>query len=243
MCCVRATRSLTSNNTIDPHAADAKPPNPSLAVNQRVRLPEQKWVSLSDRQRLAKAFTSTGEWLCGFHDWDDPVKTCRRLGEYMRKLIFDFDHEFGTRIVDPMRCEFGVLSFPQETYTEDQILDFYDQCQRILKGPQCAQCEFRHKKNQELEAAGIDLYSVRQRERFATYPGYVKQAEWIQKAMESSKAKPTCWYCDRLGDSVIALSAPTNSTILAADKKSFPAFGKILRVDVEMLPSLKELRK
>jgi hypothetical protein len=64
----------------------------------------------------------------------------------------------------------------------------------------------------------------------------------MDQAVRSKLTDPSCWHCDRLGDTIIALSAPANSTILTGDKQSFPALAKILSKPIELIPSLQELR-
>ena len=64
----------------------------------------------------------------------------------------------------------------------------------------------------------------------------------MDQAVRSPKNQPTCWYCDRLGDTIIALSAPDDAIILTGDKQSFPALAAILKKPLVLVPSLKELR-
>jgi hypothetical protein len=62
-------------------------------------------------------------------------------------------------------------------------------------------------------------------------------------ALRSRITTPSCWYCDRLGDVLIALSAPDGMVILTGDKQSFPALGEIFGKEIILLPSLQELRE
>lgn len=194
-------------------------------------------------RRLANAFQSATGWLCGFVDWSDVQKTLRRLGEYIRTCVYNIAFEFPKRVRDPLACEVGVLSFRREEYTEDLIFDFYAQYQDVQSEPGCGQCRFRASQLAELAATGIDLYSSNQRDRHAKSKGYVQQAEWLEKAARSEKDSPTCWYCERLGDSIIALSAPKDMPILTGDANSFPVLGKLLGKQVVLIPSLKELKE
>lgn len=193
-------------------------------------------------RRLANGFQSTTSWLADHEDWRDVEKTLRRLGEYIRRSISHLDDEFPTRAYDPLRCSIGVLSFRQDAYDEDIILDFYEEYDNIVNAPDCQQCEFRHLKKRELDAAGIDLHSQAQQERFQESKGYVVQAKNLQKAESTRRQSPSCWYCDRLGDSIIALSCPSQMTILTGDKQSFPVFAEILGRGIELIPSLQQLK-
>jgi hypothetical protein len=86
------------------------------------------------------------------------------------------------------------------------------------------------------------LYSEAQRRTHAEYEGYVSQAKMMDKAVRSRKTTPSCWYCDRLGDTIIALSAPRGLTILTGDGQSFPALASILGKPLILIPSLSVLR-
>jgi len=193
-------------------------------------------------RRLSNAFQSTADWLCGYADWEDIDKTLRRLGEYIRQCVGTVVFEFPTRTRDPLGCDIGVLAFRREAYSEDLLLDFYEEFSDIREEPQCGQCDFRSLQVEELGAAGIDLYSAGQRQRHSTCKGYVQQAEWLEKAVGSTLKAPSCWYCDRLGDSIIALSASADGPILIGDRQSFPALCAILGKQLVLIPSLEELR-
>ncbi len=193
-------------------------------------------------RRLGNAFQSTTDWLCGHADWEDTHRTLRRLGEYIRQCVDAVAFEFPARTRDPLGCDIGVLAFRREAYSEDLLLDFYEQFSDIRESPQCRQCDFRSSQVEELGAAGIDLYSAGQRQEHSACKGYVQQAEWLEKAVGSTLTAPSCWYCDRLGDSIIALSASVDRPILTGDKQSFPALCEILGKQLVLIPSLAELR-
>ncbi len=194
-------------------------------------------------RKLANALQSTTVRFKGFEGSEDIKKTLRRLGEYIRTTLMKFDAAFPTRVRDPLGCDIGVMSFPQETYSEDQILDFYKELETTRDDPACDQCSFRKNQIDNLTAANIDLYSPAQQKMHASHKGYVSQAESIDKAVRSPKSEPTCWYCDRLGDTIIALSAPKDTIILTGDGQSFPVLAEILRKSLHLLPSLQTLRE
>jgi hypothetical protein len=193
-------------------------------------------------RKVANAFLATCGWLCGFEDWRDVPKALRRLGEFIRNTLSSFDATFFTRIYDPLECEIGVLSFPRETYRENHLLDFYNEYERIRDHPNCNQCRFREEQVRELKAAGIDLFSDQQRQQHKESTGYVGQAGYAAMAVKSTRKGPSCWYCDRLSDTIIALSAPPDTTILTGDRGSFPVLASLLKKPLRLIPSLDELR-
>jgi len=134
------------------------------------------------------------------------------------------------------------MSFPRESFDENHIYDFLAEYERIRDGPSCNQCGFRREQEAKLASAGIDLHSANQRQANKQATGFVKQAEWIEKAVNSELEKPSCWYCDRLGDAIIALSAPEDATVLTGDASSFPVLTKLLGKPLHLIPSLDRLR-
>lgn len=193
-------------------------------------------------RKVANAFQSATSWLGSLEDAKDVEKTLRRLGEHIRATLILFDMTFIRRARDPLNCAIGVLSFPSVTYQENHLLDFYEEYQRIRDDPDCDQCEFRRKQQAKLSEAGIDLYSQIQQQKYEHCKGYVQQTNWIEKAVRSPKSKPTCWYCDRLGDTIIALSPPDGLTIVSGDSQSFPPLADILGKPLALIPSLNTLK-
>ena len=194
-------------------------------------------------RKIANALQSTTDWLAGIEDWQDVKKTQRRLGEYIRSTLMKFDAAFPARTRDPLACEIGVMSFRQETYSEDQILEFYKDLDETRDDPACDQCKFRAEQIAEIRAANIDLYGPAQQTKYKQNEGYVSQTTSIDKAVRSKRTEPSCWYCDRLGDTIIALSAPKGLTILTGDGQSFPALTAILGKPLHLIPSLQKLRE
>lgn len=194
-------------------------------------------------RKIANALQATSGWLCGFEDRREVPKTLRRLGEWVRNTLASFDATFFNRVYDPLECEIGVLSFPRETYREDHLLEFYEEYERVREHPNCNQCHFREEQVGALKAAGIDLYSDQQRQQHKDSTGYVGQAGWAEKAAQSKRTEPSCWYCDRLSDTIIALSTPPDTILLTGDASSYPALMSILQKPLRMIPSLNELRR
>jgi hypothetical protein len=90
---------------------------------------------------------------------------------------------------------------------------------------------------------GADLYGESQQQKYAPYKGYQTQAKYLQMADATKKTRPTCWYCERLGDSVIALSVPPEHILLTGDLQSFPAFAEVLGFHVQSVGSEVALRE
>jgi hypothetical protein len=193
-------------------------------------------------RKLNNAFQSVAGWLCGFEDWQNVAKTLRRLAEHIRLKLTEFDMKFPKRARDPLECEIGIMSFASESFDERLIYDFLNEYERIRTAPGCNQCGFRKSQAEKLAAAQVDLYGPKPREEHKGSKGYIKQAEWIEKAVNSDLTQPSCWYCDRLGDTIVALSAPTDATILSGDAQAFPALASILGKSLNLVPSLFQLR-
>ena len=199
------------------------------------------FTSLAGKRSIANALIRVAQSLMGYEDWRDVHKTLRRLGEDIRARLLCFDAVFLHMVRDPLACEIGVMSFPQETFDEKHIFDFYEELEKTRDAPNCDQCDFRKSQIASMSACGTDLYSSAQQTKYRSSKGYVAQAKAIDQAVRSPKTEPSCWYCDRLGDTIIALSAPKDTTILTGDK-SFLALAEILDKPIKLIPSLTELR-
>ena len=194
-------------------------------------------------RRLSNAFNAFAASLAEYEDWQDVSRTLRRLGEYIRNLLLRFDAVFVNRFRDRLACAFGVMEFPRDTYDEQHLFDFYVELENNREEPACDQCLFRRDQIAATTAAGIDLYSVAQQANYRQHKGYLGQAKAIEQAVRSPLSDPSCWHCDRLGDTIIALSAPDGSTILTGDTQSFPALTAILGKPMQTIPSLQQLRQ
>jgi hypothetical protein len=193
-------------------------------------------------RRLANAFTSTVDWLNQHGESEDVLLTLDRLRQYIVKTLLWFDLDFPNSASDPLRCEFGLLVPPPEAPTEDDLLDLAQRLRDIRNSPSCDQCRFRDSQIARLAASNIDIDSPAQRQRFQDCAGYVSQARMTERARNSPRTAPSCWYCDRLGDTVIALSCPAGATILTGDRQAFPALGQILGIPIQLVPSEQQLR-
>jgi hypothetical protein len=130
-----------------------------------------------------------------------------------------------------------------ETFNEEHLLDFYNECRNIREHPSCDQCKFKDDRTAELADADIDLADDGHKTTYPDCRGYLKQTTYIKYASNTKKTEPSCWYCDRLSDTIIALEAPKGLSILSGDKQSYPALAGILRKPLEIVPSFDELRE
>jgi hypothetical protein len=193
-------------------------------------------------RRLANAFTSTADWLNQHGEGDNVPLALNRLCHYIALCLTWFDLDFPTRVGDPLRCEIGLLGFPNEVPTENDLLDLAQRLHAIRDSAGCDQCRFRESQSVRLAESGIDLDSPEQLERYQAHEGYASQARMVGRARRTSRTTPSCWYCDRLGDTIIALSCPPGATILTGDRQAFPALGAILGIPVQLVPSEQQLR-
>jgi len=192
-------------------------------------------------RKLKVVLMTIPHWLCDQQDPHAKHKSLRRLGDLILRLVDEFDERFRRRTKDHLQCRLGRLRFPPRSFDEDLLLTFYDRFKSIRDNPRCGLCRFRDRRKRSLAARRIDLWSPERRNEFQQYPGYVKQAERLEKAAETSQTIPKCSWCERLGDSIIALQAPPKAILVTADR-AFVAFGQILGQKVRLLPSLAQLK-
>jgi hypothetical protein len=130
---------------------------------------------------------------------------------------------------------------PAKTFQEEYLTDLYSQIEAIREAPGCDQCTFKAAQIAELTAEGISPFNLKARKKYKEYKGYLKQTRHMAQACKSKLGQPSCWYCDVLGDTIIALQAPKDAAILTGDFQSFPALGELLDKPVEYIPTLKKL--
>jgi hypothetical protein len=158
-------------------------------------------------------------------------------------MIRDFDQTFPLPPGDPLSCQLGRLTVPAEGYDDDHILDFYQRFKAVQEGvPDCRLCGFRRDQRQRLRRRQIDLAGDEARRRYAGNPGFLRQAQVLQEADATKEKIPGCRWCERLGDSLLALQAGRGVRIVTADR-TFSALGELLGVPVVLLPSLAELKR
>lgn len=176
-------------------------------------------------------------FLCGFEGSNSKAATLARLGNYIFELGQKPSHpECRNRI----GCTLGSLAFPSGVFREDAMLVFREKFNSILKSPACGQCGFRNEQTRRLTRTGVDLYSVPQRTKFSTYSGYVKQAVSLEKSTTTKRKSPSCWWCEKLGDSIIAIECHRRSVLVTSDR-SFEPLCTILGKSILLLPSPKAM--
>jgi hypothetical protein len=202
------------------------------------------WSQKVRQERKLKIVLMTiGTWLVDQEDWQAKEKSLRRLGDQIVRFAYAFDDVFARRARDHLSCELGRVFFPRRTFREVALLNFYDRFRRIQRGvPGCRLCDFRDRQQRSLPARRIDLYSEARRQEFRSYKGYVAQAERLEEAAATSEAAPKCRWCERVGDSIIALHSPPKAVLVTADRAFIP-FGQILNRETRLLPSLAQLKR
>ena len=166
-----------------------------------------------------------------------------RLGNFIIRLIWSFDEAFPWPPTDPLACVLGRVTIVRQDYEDELLLDFYERFRAIRQGvPACDLCTFRQTQRRRLRRREIDLTGPEPRRRHANNPGFLREAEVLQEADATRSRTPSCVWCERLGDSLIALQARRGVRIVTADR-SFSALGELLDVPVVLLPSLAELKR
>jgi predicted nucleic acid-binding protein len=202
------------------------------------------WSQKIRQERKLKAVLMTvPRWLGDQEDSRSKDLTLRRLGDLALGMIRDFDQTFPSPPDDPLACQLGRLTVPAEGYDDDHILDFYERFKAVQEGvPDCNLCGFRRDQRQRLRRRKIDLAGDEARRRHAGNPGFLRQADVLREADATKERTPACRWCERLGDSLIALQAGRGVRIVTADR-TFTALGDLLGMPVVLLPSLAELKR
>jgi hypothetical protein len=108
--------------------------------------------------------------------------------------------------------------------------------------PDCRLCDFRKAQRQRLRRGEIDLTSPEVRSRHVSNPGFVRQSEQAEEAANTKVSVPSCRWCERLGDTVIAFQIERGVTVVTADR-TFVPLGELLGRRVVLLPPLAELKQ
>jgi len=167
----------------------------------------------------------------------------RRLGDLVLRMIRDFDEAYPRPPDDPLGCVLGRLDIPRQGYDDDLLLDFYQRFTAVQEGvPNCRLCDFRKSQRQCLRRREIDLTSPEVRSRLASNPGFVRQSEQAEEAANTKVRAPSCGWCERLGDTIIALQVERGVTVVTADLTFIP-LGELLGRTVVLLPSLAEAKR
>ncbi len=144
---------------------------------------------------------------------------------------------------DPLSCVLGQLNIPRQGYDDDLLLDFHQRFTAVPGSvPNCKLCNFRRDQRVRLRRRKIDLLSLEVRQWFASSPGFIRQSEQFEEASKTKDQSPSCSWCERLGDTIIALLAKPRVTVVTADR-TFVPLGELLGQKVILLPSLAELKR
>lgn len=194
-------------------------------------------------RRLKVVLLTVSSWLTAQDNWISKDHTLERLGNYILNLIWSIDITFGQPPADPLKCLLGRVAAPAQDYADQLLLDFYERFQAIRQStPGCNLCGFRRDQQQRLRRRKIDLASDEVRRRFASNLGFLRQSEQAREVTETTTRIPSCQWCARLGDTIIALHASRTLRIVTADR-AFIALGELLGVPIILLPSLAELKR
>lgn len=202
------------------------------------------WSQKMRQERKLKVILMTvPHWLGGHKDWQSKEVTLRRLGDLILRMIRDFGEAYPRPTDDPLACVLGQLDIPRQGYDDDLLLDFYQRFTAVQEGvPDCRLCDFRKSQRQRLRRGQIDLTSAEVRSRLASNPGFVRQSEQAEEAANTKARAPSCRWCERLGDTIIALQVERGVTVVTADR-TFVPLGELLGRTVVLLPSLAELKR
>jgi hypothetical protein len=202
------------------------------------------WSQKMRQERKLKVILMTvPRWLGGHEDWQSKDVTLRRLGDLILRMVRDFDEAYPRPPDDPLACVLGQLGIPWRDYEDDLLLDFYQRFTAVQESvPDCRLCDFRKAQRQRLRRGEIDLTSPEVRAQFVSNPGFVRQSEQTEQAANTKARTPACNWCERLGDTIIALQTERGVTVVTADRTFIP-LGELLDRTVILLPSLAELKR
>ncbi len=202
------------------------------------------WSQKMKQERKLKVILMTvPRWLGDQEGSGSKDLTLRRLGDLILGMIHDFDETFPFPPDDPLACVLGRVSVPRQGYEDDLLLDFHQRFKRVQEGvPACRLCGFRKAQRQRLRRREIDVINPEVRTRFASNTGFVRQSEEAEAAANTRARSPACSWCERLGDTIIALQVGRGVSIVTADR-TFVPLGELLSQKVVLLPSLAELKR
>ncbi len=202
------------------------------------------WSQKMRQERKLKVILMTvPHWLGGHEDWQSKDSTLRRLGDLILRMIWDLDEAYPLLPNDPLACVLGRIDIPRQNYDDDLLLDFHQRFTAVQKGvPDCRLCEFRKAQRRRLRRQKIDLTSPEVRSRLASNPGFVRQSEQVEEAANTKARAPSCGWCERLGDTIIALQVERGASAVTADR-TFVSLGQLLGRTVVLLQSLAELKR
>jgi hypothetical protein len=168
--------------------------------------------------------------------------TLRRLGDLILRMLSDLDEAYLRPPDDPLAGVLGQLDILRQGY-DDLLLDFYQRFTAVQESiPDCRLCDFRKTQCQRLRRGEVDLTTPEVRAQFSSCPGFVRQSEQVEQAANTRGRAPACRWCEKLGDTIIALQCERGVTIVTA-YRTFVPLGKLLGRPVIQFPSLAELKR
>ena len=202
------------------------------------------WSQKVRQERKLKAVLLTvPQWLAVHEGYDSKEMTLRRLGELIHRLVWGFDEAYPRPDADPLACVLGRTDIPRQSYDADSLLDFYVRFRSIQRGvPDCNLCGFRQNQRRRLKRKAIDPTGPEARQRHTNNQGFLRQVDALHEADATKEKTPRCSWCERLGDSIIALQTRRGVSLITADR-TFTALGDLLRLSIVLLPSLAELKR
>ena len=202
------------------------------------------WAQLVRQERKLKVVLLTASrWLESQDGWPNKDRSLERLGNFIFRLIWSFDEAFSQPPTDPLACVLGRVSIDRQDYEDERLLDFYERFRAIRQGvPACGLCLFRLAQHRRLRRRKIELTGTEARHKHGGNLGFLRQVNVIQEAEATKDKVPGCRWCERLGDSLIALQAGRGVRIVTADR-TFVGLGELLNIPVVLLPSLAELKR
>jgi hypothetical protein len=194
-------------------------------------------------RKLKVVLLTVSRWLVAQDDWPSKDRSLQRLGDFIVRLIWSFDEAYPRPAADPLACVLGRVTIEKRDYEDELLLDFYVRFRAVRRGvPACDLCTFRQAQRRRLRRRQIDLTGPEVRRRHAGNLGFLRQADVLQEADATRDRTPSCRWCERLGDSLIALQTGRGVRIVTADR-TFVALGELLGQPVVLLPSVAELKR
>jgi predicted nucleic acid-binding protein len=194
-------------------------------------------------RKLKVVLLTVSRWLVAQDDWSSKDRSLQRLGDLIVRLIWSFDEAYPRPPTDPLACVLGRVTVAPQDHEDGLLLDFYERFRAIRHGvPACRLCIFRQAQRRRLRRRGVDLIGAETRQRYANHPGFLRQEGVLAEADATPDRTPGCRWCERLGDSLIALQAERGAQIVTADR-TFAVLGELLGQPVVLLPSLVELKR
>ena len=160
-------------------------------------------------RRIAIVLDFVINWLLDFSDANDKIKTLRRLGDAIVRMVFDIDDIFEPLRADGLACELGRVAMRRESFNEQMMLNFYSEFRRIQQGvPKCGLCVLKVKHHRSFAMRTAWIYGVKLKGTniSSTRDMWSKPAR-LERVPRIRDQAPKCSRCKTLGDSIICALA------------------------------------